>query len=100
VPDDRSLARPRAPNIPRSMNLTSLADVYATVAELLSVSIQQETARRIVFQYAARAFRGKPLTPRPSVSLQQDCRKKCFAIRQGKWKYLAHQGSEATICHA
>jgi len=67
-----------------------LTDIFATVAELLGVSLPNESAEdsfsfyRILTGESGEAVR--PYTLHQTISL-------ALAIRKGKWKYLNHQGS-------
>jgi len=76
-----------------SDELTSLTDVYATVAELLSVSIPNKNAEDSFSMLPVLRGEAVDAPIRPYLLQQGFAGKKWLAIRQGKWKYLAHQGS-------
>ena len=76
-----------------STELTSLTDVMATIAEIVDAELPTDAAEDSFSMLPA--MRGivtnKPI--RPYILQQGFAGAKYLAIRQGKWKYLAHKGS-------
>lgn len=72
--------------------LLSLTDVFATVADILDFEIPDDAAEDSFSMLPALV--GKVTEPiRPYLLMQGFGGKRYLAIRQGKWKYLAHKGS-------
>ncbi len=76
-----------------SSEITSLTDVFATVADVLDAKLAQDAAEDSFSLLPV--LRGEPLNAplRPYVLQQGFGGKRYLAIRRGKWMYLAHQGS-------
>ncbi|TWU18461.1 sulfatase family protein [Allorhodopirellula heiligendammensis] len=76
-----------------SDELTSLTDVFATVAEIVDEPLPRDAAEDS-FSMLPVLLGEKPSQPiRPYLLAQGFAGQKWLAIRRGKWKYLAHQGS-------
>ncbi|MCG8650682.1 MAG: arylsulfatase [Pirellulales bacterium] len=76
-----------------SDQITSLTDVMATVADILDVPLPPEAAEDSFSMLPALLGRdaGRPI--RPYILQQGFGGSKYLAIRNGRWKYLAHRGS-------
>ena len=76
-----------------SDELTSLTDVFATIADVIDAPIPAETAEDSFSMLPV--LRGEVVDQpiRPYLLQQGFGGKRYLAIRRGKWKYLAHQGS-------
>lgn len=73
--------------------LTSLTDVMATVAEIVAADLPRDSAEDS-FSMLPVLLGSEPSEPiRPYLLQQGFGGKRYLAIRRGKWKYLAHQGS-------
>ncbi|MCO8121278.1 arylsulfatase [Stieleria sp. TO1_6] len=76
-----------------SDQLTSLTDVFATVADIVGATIPNSAAEDS-FSLLPELLGQQGSQPiRPYLLQQGFGGKKYLAIRQGKWMYLAHQGS-------
>ena len=75
-----------------SQELTSLTDVFATVAEIVGAEIPDGAAADSFNMLPAMKGIDTGTSIRPYI-LQQGFGTKFLAIRSGNWKYLAHQGS-------
>lgn len=76
-----------------SHQLTSLTDVLATVAEITKSEIPKGEAEDSFSMLPAMTGTDEGKAIRPYVLMQGFGGKRWLAIRQGKWKYLAHKGS-------
>ncbi|WP_146391274.1 sulfatase family protein [Allorhodopirellula solitaria] len=76
-----------------SDQLTSLTDVVATVAEITGATVPSGDAEDSYSMWPAMTGSDDDTPIRPYLLMQGFAGKKWLAIRQGKWKYLAHQGS-------
>ncbi len=76
-----------------SNQITSLTDVFATVAEIVDAQFPVEAAADSFSMLPAMlgTDSGKPI--RPYILQQGFGGKRYLAIRRGNWKYLAHKGS-------
>ena len=76
-----------------SKQITSLTDVFATVADIVEAKIPVEAAADSFSMLPAMlgTDSGKPI--RPYILQQGFGGKRYLAIRRGNWKYLAHKGS-------
>jgi arylsulfatase A-like enzyme len=76
-----------------SDQITSLTDVMATAAEIVGVTLPADAGEDSYSMLAALQEKdgGQPI--RPYLLQQGFGGSKYLAIRRGKWKYLAHQGS-------
>jgi arylsulfatase A-like enzyme len=83
----------------QSNQITSLTDVFATIAEIVDYDIPAEAAADSFSMLPAYSGTddGKPI--RPYILQQGFGGKKYLAIRKGRWKYLAHQGSGGNRYH-
>ncbi|MEM1224193.1 MAG: arylsulfatase [Planctomycetota bacterium] len=76
----------------RSDHLVSLCDVFATTAEILGDPLPRDVAEDSYSLVSI--FRGTQSEPlRPYLLQQGFGGTRWLAIRQGRWKYLAHKGS-------
>ncbi|MEM6473511.1 MAG: arylsulfatase, partial [Planctomycetota bacterium] len=76
-----------------SDELTSLADVYATIADVLQQPIPDDAAEDSYSMLPALLGEELDGPIRPYLLQQGFGGKRYLAIRRGRWKYLAHKGS-------
>ncbi|MCL4131524.1 UNVERIFIED_CONTAM: hypothetical protein GTU68_011583 [Idotea baltica] len=76
-----------------SDQITSLTDVMATVAELIDYKLPDDSAEDSFSMLSALLGQDNGEAIRPYVLQQGFGGGRYLAIRKGKWKYLAHQGS-------
>ena len=76
-----------------SDELTSLTDVFATVAEIIGAEVPKDAAEDSFSMLPAMLGQANDEPIRPYLLAQGFSGKKYLAIRRGKWKYLAHKGS-------
>ncbi len=76
-----------------SDQLTSLTDVFATVAEIVGAAIPDQAAEDSFSMLPALLGRDGEEPIRPYILQQGFGGARYLALRKGKWKYLAHQGS-------
>ena len=76
-----------------SSQLTSLTDVMATLAEVVDSELPDDCAEDSFSILPAMLGADKGMPIRPYILQQGFGGKRYLAIRRGKWKYLAHQGS-------
>ena len=74
-----------------SDQITSLTDVFATVAEIVEAKIPGDAATDSFSMLPA--LQGADKDPIRPYVLQQGFGKQYLAIRRGDWKYMAHKGS-------
>lgn len=83
----------RIPSGGTSDELTSLTDVFATVAEIVGATLPDDAAEDSFSMLPVMLAKSGEQPIRPYLLAQGFGGKKYLAIRQGKWKYLAHKGS-------
>lgn len=76
-----------------SQQITSLTDVMATFADIVGASLPTNTAEDSFSMLPAILGQDSEESIRPYILMQGFAGSKFLAIRKGKWKYLAHQGS-------
>jgi len=79
-------------SLSRSDHLVSLCDLFATMADILEVSVPEDAAEDSFSLQAV--FKNQQSGPlRPYLLQQGFGGRRWLAIRSGKWKYLDHAGS-------
>lgn len=76
-----------------SQQISSLTDVMATIADIVGASVPTNAGEDSFSMLPAILAKDSDEPIRPYILMQGFAGSKFLAIRKGKWKYLAHQGS-------